>query len=49
MPFVGQFAQQEHHFTIQAGIKARRGFIQEEDTGFGEQLQGDRDTLALPA
>ena len=49
MPLVSEFAQQEHHFAVQPRIKARGWLIQEEDTGIGQQFQGDGDTLALAA
>src|SRR6266851_2737539 len=47
--FVGQFAQEEHHFTIQARVQARCWLIQEEHTRIGQQFQRNGDTLALAA
>ena len=49
MALIGQFAQQEHHLAVQTGIEARCWLVQEEDAGVGQQFQGNRDALALPA
>ena len=49
VPLVGKPAQEEHHFTIEAGIEARGWLVKEEDAGVRQQLQGDGDTLTLTA
>ena len=46
---VGQLAQFLHDLLVQGRVEAGRGLVEEQQGRLGEQFQGDRDTLALPA
>ena len=49
MPLVGQPPQQAHHLALGARVEARRGLVEEEQAGAGDELGADRHSLALPA
>ena len=46
---VGQLPQQQHDLPVQARVQAGRRLVQVEQLGSGQQLQGHRGALALPA